>query len=175
MIYKTKKEECKKYKTKKKTQNKQQIFRIKLRKNRFRMFGPHSKLISIVLALFKADFGHWPIWSDSTDTISFCKLARIKAESAWICKKKKKNSDAAPTRGQPCWWPHPTSGRVELWCGTLPAASVLPKFKVLEVFYCLCLIFTLYDVLCCQLVIDVFPIGSSLCSFSFASLYIFVF
>ena len=77
--------------TQNKTQKKQQIvLRMKLRKDRFRMFGPHSKPISIVLALFKADFGHWPIWSDSTDTISFCKLARIKAESAWICKKKKK-------------------------------------------------------------------------------------
>ena len=49
-------------KKKKKTQKKQQIvLRMKLREDRFRMFGPHSKPISIVLALFKADFGHWPI------------------------------------------------------------------------------------------------------------------
>ena len=54
MIHKTKKEEGKKhktkYKTKKKTQKKQQIFRIKLKNDRFRMFGPHSKLILAVLA-----------------------------------------------------------------------------------------------------------------------------
>ena len=49
MIYKTKKEEGKKHKTKKKTQKKQQIFRIKLRKDIFKMFGPHSKPITAVL------------------------------------------------------------------------------------------------------------------------------
>ena len=48
LIHKIKKEEGKKHKTKKKTQKKQQIFRIKLRNDRFRMFGPHSKLISAV-------------------------------------------------------------------------------------------------------------------------------
>ena len=50
LVHKTKKEEGKKHKTKKKTQKKQQIFKIKLRKDRFRMFGPHSKLISTILA-----------------------------------------------------------------------------------------------------------------------------
>ena len=46
LVHKTKKEEGKKHKT----QKKQQIFRIKLRKDRFRMFGPHSKPISAVPA-----------------------------------------------------------------------------------------------------------------------------
>ena len=41
LVHKTKKEEGKKHKTKKKTQKKQQIFKIKLRKDRFRMFRPH--------------------------------------------------------------------------------------------------------------------------------------
>ena len=50
LVPKTKKEEGKKHKTKKKTQKKQQIFKIKLRKDRFRMFGPHSKPISVVPA-----------------------------------------------------------------------------------------------------------------------------
>ena len=48
LIHKTKKEEGKKHKTKKKTQKKQQIFKIKLRKDRFRMCGPYSKPISTV-------------------------------------------------------------------------------------------------------------------------------
>ena len=42
LVYKTKKK-GKKHKTKKKTQKKQQIFRIKLKNDRFKMFGPHSK------------------------------------------------------------------------------------------------------------------------------------
>ena len=46
LIHKTKKKEGKKHKTKRKTQKKQQIFRIKLRNDKFRMFGPHSKPIS---------------------------------------------------------------------------------------------------------------------------------
>ena len=50
LVHKTKKEEGKKHKTKKKTQKKQQIFKIKLRNDKFRMFGPHSKLISPILA-----------------------------------------------------------------------------------------------------------------------------
>ena len=50
LVHKTKKEKGKKYKTKRKTQKKQQIFRIKLRKDRFRMFGPYSKPISTVPA-----------------------------------------------------------------------------------------------------------------------------
>ena len=60
MIHKTKKEKGKKHKRKhkrkKKTQKKQQIFRIKLRNDKFRMFGPHSKPISAVPTWFKADF-----------------------------------------------------------------------------------------------------------------------
>ena len=53
LIHKTKKEGKKhktKHKIKKKTQKKQQIFRIKLRNDRFRMFGPHSKSILAVPA-----------------------------------------------------------------------------------------------------------------------------
>ena len=57
LIHKTKKEEGKKHKTKKITQKKQQIFRIKLRKDRFRMFGPHSKPISAYIGRFN----RWPI------------------------------------------------------------------------------------------------------------------
>ena len=48
LVHKTKKEEGKKHKTKKKTQKKQQIFKIKLRNDRFWMFGPHSKPILAV-------------------------------------------------------------------------------------------------------------------------------
>ena len=54
-----------KHKTKKKTQKKQQIFKIKLRKDRFRMFGSHSKPIS-------ACFGRRLIQSNLTDTTQFC-------------------------------------------------------------------------------------------------------
>ena len=50
LVHKTKKEDGKKHKTEKKKQKKQRIFRIKLRKDRFRMFGPHSKPISAVPA-----------------------------------------------------------------------------------------------------------------------------
>ena len=50
LVHKTKKEEGKKHKTKKKTQKVQQIFKIKLRNDRFRMFGPHSKPISTISA-----------------------------------------------------------------------------------------------------------------------------
>ena len=49
LVHKTKKE-GKKHKMKRKTQKKQQIFKIKLRNDKFRMFGPHSKPISAVLA-----------------------------------------------------------------------------------------------------------------------------
>ena len=41
LVHKAKKEEGKKYKTKMKTQKKQQIFKIKLGNDRFRMCGPH--------------------------------------------------------------------------------------------------------------------------------------
>ena len=50
LVHKTKKEEGKKHKTKKKTQKKQQIFRIKLRNEKFKMFGSYSKLILVVPA-----------------------------------------------------------------------------------------------------------------------------
>ena len=53
LVHKTKKEGKKhktKHKIKKKTQKKQQISRIKLRNDRFRMFGPHSRSISTVPA-----------------------------------------------------------------------------------------------------------------------------
>ena len=54
LVHKTKKEEGKKHKTKhkikKKTQKKQQICRIKLKNDRFMMFGSHSKPISAVSA-----------------------------------------------------------------------------------------------------------------------------
>ena len=50
LVHKTKKEEGKKHKTKKKTQKKQQIFKIKLRNDKFRMFEPHLKPISVVPA-----------------------------------------------------------------------------------------------------------------------------
>ena len=54
LVHKTKKEEGKKHKTKHKTKKKtekvQQIFKIKLRNDRFRMFGPHSKPISAISA-----------------------------------------------------------------------------------------------------------------------------
>ena len=50
LVHKLKKEKGKKHKTKKKTQKKQQIFRIKLRNDRFRVFGPRLKPISAVPA-----------------------------------------------------------------------------------------------------------------------------
>ena len=67
LIHKTKKEEGKKHKTKhktkKKTQKNQQIFRIKMSKDRFRMFGTHLKPIS---ARFKANFGLFRSPADTT-------------------------------------------------------------------------------------------------------------
>ena len=117
LIHKTKEEEGEKHKTKKKTQKKHQIFRMKSRHDRFRMFGPHSKPISVVLAWFKADFGLF--WSPANTTqCSRCSL--IQAESVWFSanraesvrirgKKKKKNSDAAVMRGQRRWMLHPAS------------------------------------------------------------------
>ena len=90
--------------TKHKTKKRQQIFRIKLRNDRFRMFGPHSKLISAVSAWFKADFGHFgrqPIRPNSANTawlwLNLPGSVWIEAESARIepsrcesMKKKKK-------------------------------------------------------------------------------------
>ena len=78
LVHKTKKEEGKKHKTKKKTQKKQQIFKTKLGKDRFRMFGPHSKPIS-------ACFGRRLIQPDSGRIGSVRQeSARIKVESARI-------------------------------------------------------------------------------------------
>ena len=108
MIHKTKKEEGKKHKTKKKTQKKQQIFRIKLRKDRFRMFGHHSKLISAVLAWFKADFGLFQPFRSPADTAWFWPnllgSAWIEAELAWIesscCESEEKKKKKAHTQLQ---------------------------------------------------------------------------
>ena len=95
----------KKNKTK---QKKQQIFRIKLRNDRFRIFGPHLKLISAILALFwpistitvvgrydliwpiQLDFGRIvPVWRE---------LARIEAELTQIYKKRKKKKEKEKVR-----------------------------------------------------------------------------
>ena len=122
MIHKTKKEEGKRHKTKKK----QQIFRIKLRNDRFRIFGSHLKPILAVLAWFKANFGHFsgqPIRPNSVDTAWFWlnlpSSVRIEAESTRIepswheSKEKKKEKKKAQTRHwragihighcTPCW------------------------------------------------------------------------
>ena len=97
LVHKTKKKDGKKHKTKKKTQKKQQIFKIKLRKDRFRMFGPHLKSISTVPAWFKVNFGLFQL---PVDMIWFSRYSLILAELvqfsgnwpelARICKKKKK-------------------------------------------------------------------------------------
>ena len=138
LVHKTKKEEGKKHKTKKKTQKKQQIFKIKLRKDRFRMFGPHSKPISAIPAWFKANFGlFWPFWSVSAtgqyDPILAesswieAELAQIRAELARTCKKKKlkRGTNAASDAG---------------------AAPILPcpciiEFLVLKYFCCIIIIY----------------------------------
>ena len=118
MNHKTKKEEGKRHKTKKK----QQIFIIKLRNDRFRMFGPHSKPISAVLAWFKANFDHvdgQPIRPNSADTAWFWPnlpgSMGIKAESArmepsWRESKEKKKAQTRHWRAgihvehcTPCW------------------------------------------------------------------------
>ena len=110
LIHKTKKEEGKKHKKKKThthTQKKQQIFIIKLRNDKFRMFGPHSELISTVPAWFKADFDLFrPFWSVST-VLAAGQYSPILAESKPSQheskknkNKNKKNSNVAPTRRQ---------------------------------------------------------------------------
>ena len=95
LVHKTKKEEGKKHKTKKKTQKKQQIFKIKLRNDRFRMFGPHSKSIPVVSAQdsrpISACFSRWPIdpirhiktqfWSNQPGSVG---ISLVRWESAWI-------------------------------------------------------------------------------------------
>ena len=88
LVPKTKKEEGKKHKTKKKIQKKQQIFKIKLRKDRFWMFGSHSKPISAVPAWFKADFGCFGQFRLPANTIRFGQTGPVRRES--VKKKKKK-------------------------------------------------------------------------------------
>ena len=108
--------------TKHKTKKRQQIFRIKLRNDRFRMFGPHSKLISAVSAWFKADFGHFgrqPIRPNSANTawlwLNLPGSVWIEAESArmepsWRESKEKKKAQTRHWRAgihvehcTPCW------------------------------------------------------------------------
>ena len=74
----------KKHKTKKKIQKKQQIFKIKLRNDRFRMFGSHSKLISVVPARFKDDFGCFGLFRPLADMIRFGRYDSILVELAWF-------------------------------------------------------------------------------------------
>ena len=132
------------------TQKKQQIFRIKLRKDRFRMFGPHSKPISTVPTWFKADFSlfrsvsaaSWykPIWPIQLDSGRIClvqhksaqieaKFARIEAELARIRKKKKQqkkircSTDARVAASV-------AAPRVGLRCDTLPTASMFPRWAI---------------------------------------------
>ena len=66
-----------------------------------------------------------PIWHESSH------YSANQAESVRIWgKKKKKNSDVAPTRRQPHQMPHPTWGRVGRKCGTLLAAFVLSRLRL---------------------------------------------
>ena len=60
------------------------------------------------------------------------KYAQFGANQAELLQiqEKKKCLHATPTCGQSRQMPHPTLGRVELWCGTLPAASVLHRVWV---------------------------------------------
>ena len=117
LIHKTKKEEGKKHKTKKKTQKKQKIFRIELRKDRFRMFGPYSKPISAISVASRYNpirpiqpnssrIG--PVWCES-------KPNQRKSERERERKRKKKKK--AQTRHR-C---------AAVRCGTLPTASVFQR------------------------------------------------
>ena len=117
LVHKTKKEEGKKHKTKKKTQKRQQIFKIKLRNDRFRMFGPHSKSIPVVSAQdsrpISACFSRWPIdpirhiktrfWSNQPGSVGIslnrCELELSRRISIKKKKKQKQNSDMRPMRG----------------------------------------------------------------------------
>ena len=75
---KQRKKKARNTKPKKKTQKKQQIFRIKLRNDRFRMFGPHSKPILAVPAWFKTNFGCFSRWLIRLD------FGRIGANRSWV-------------------------------------------------------------------------------------------
>ena len=109
------------------------IFRIKLRNDRFRLFGPHSKPISDsrpISACF-GRFGRRPKQLDSANTAWFwpnqpgsaqieAKLAQIEPSQREYVKKKKlrrgTNVQAAASDATP---------RIGLQWGTLPTASML--------------------------------------------------
>ena len=96
------------------------IFRIKLRNDRFRLFGPHSKPISDsrpISACF-GRFGRRPKQLDPANMAWFwpnqpgstqieAKLAQIEPSQREYVKKK--SSDAAPMCKQPRQMPHPAS------------------------------------------------------------------
>ena len=102
-------------------------------------------------AIFKANFGHFrcvstvfrpvsavsaagrydPIWPIRPDSGRISPVRReskpIRRELSRVganLRKKKKNAEAAPTRGQPRRTPRPASRRVRHGCDTLPATSV---------------------------------------------------
>ena len=58
-----------------------------------------------ISACFGRHFGRQLIRPD------FDRISLVRHELSWVGANpwKKKNSDAAPTRGQPCWTPHPAS------------------------------------------------------------------
>ena len=100
--------------------------------SRFRLFQHDSRPIS-------ACFGHWPIRLDSANTALFWpnlpyfgQICSVRRKSSRVVAnpRKKKCLHATPTRGQSRRTPHPTSGRVELRCGTFPAAFVLHRVWV---------------------------------------------
>ena len=101
LIHKTKKEEGKKHKTKKKTQKKQKIFRIELRKDRFRMFGPYSKPISAisVASRYSRILAESAPFGANRSRISANPRERERERG------KKKSSDAAPMRRSPVRYP----------------------------------------------------------------------
>ena len=139
LVHKTKKEEGKKHKRKKKTQKKQQIFKIKLRNDRFRMFGPHSKPILAVLAWFKADFGLFR----SVLAVGRYALILAKSEPSWH------ESEQSRCKSEPSWSQvdanrsqlrRNTNARVAasvaaphigLQCNSLPTPLVLPRLGIL--------------------------------------------
>ena len=106
-------------KQKKKTQKKQQIFIIKLRKDRFRMFRPHSKPILAIPTWFKADSGLFSCRLIQPDSAWFWPNRRIsklsRCESMKKKKKKKKlkrgidapaatsDTSAEPSQPRPCF------------------------------------------------------------------------